>query len=395
MYKQIGLFYNQDFMEDTHNNILIVATTSYAGMGPYVSEIVNNFRKEDDNMYFFFRDFDDDFFLKNINTELHNHSYFYKRPNTSLNTLIDLITNTQPYYSNILDICKEKQIKIVHFINGIPQKKFVRKLQNLGIETLGTVHDLEMHEVKNVWYKVMKNKIFDARKKENIAFCRNLLTNSPYQYKELLRRYPDKNIFYHAFPSLVTQEIANGKDVVPELANLDKPYILFFGRIEAYKGVDLLYDAFNNDKELHNNHYLVIAGRGFVYFDTTSKPDNVIFINRYIKDSEVRELYSKAKCVVYPYISATQSGVLSLAFYFGCPTLVSDVPFFKSIVEGNDVGLLFKRGLVEDLRVTLKKLMTVNSDEMAKKQKEYYEKNYNRESLKSALVDIYKKIMHG
>ena len=42
-------------------------------------------------------------------------------------------------------------------------------------------------------------------------------------------------------------------------------------------------------------------------------------INRYIKDSEVAYLYQHAQCVVYPYISATQSGVLSLAFYYQTP----------------------------------------------------------------------------
>ena len=358
-------------------------------MGPYVSEIVNLFKEEDENIYFFFRDFDDDYFLKNIKKELRGHSYFYKRSNTSINTLIDLVTNTQPYYGKILDLCKEKQIKVVHFINGVPQKNFVRKLHGLGVETLGTVHDLEMHEVKNVWYKVLKNRIFAARLRENIAYCRSLLTNSPFQYEELSKRYPEKNIYYHSFPSLVTPEIENGSDLVPELIDLDKPYILFFGRIEAYKGIDVLYDAFVNDKELLNNYYLVIAGSGFVYFDTDSKPDNVIIINRYIKDSEVRNLYTTARCVVYPYISATQSGVLSLAFYFGCPTLVSDVPFFKSIVEGKGIGVISKKGKVEDLCLSLKKLINMDSDIMRKKQKEFYDSNFNGNSIKTALIDAY------
>lgn len=373
-------------------NILIVATSSYAGMGPYVSEIVNLFEKEDDFMYFFYRDFDDDYFLKNIKKELHGHSFFYKRSNSSLNTLMDLVTNTQPYFGKILDICKEKQIKVVHFINGVPQKSFVRRLRRQGIETLGTVHDLEMHEVKNVWYKVLKNKIFAARKKENISYCQHLLTNSPFQYEELSKRYPNKNTYYHSFPSLVTSEIVNGSDVVPELAHLDKPYILFFGRIEAYKGIDLLYDAVVNDEELINNYYLVIAGSGFVYFDTTSKPDNVIIINRYIKDTEVRDLYTKAQCVVYPYISATQSGVLSLAFYFGTRTLVSDVPFFKYSVEDKGVGLVFKTGDKADLIKKIKELILTSSDEIKFNQEQYYNSNYNGNAIKAALMNIYRKM---
>lgn len=41
--------------------VLIVATTSYAGMGPYVSGIVNTFLPNDD-VYYFFHDYDDLFF---------------------------------------------------------------------------------------------------------------------------------------------------------------------------------------------------------------------------------------------------------------------------------------------------------------------------------------------
>lgn len=45
--------------------VLIVATTSYAGMGPYVSGIVNTFLPNDD-VYYFFHDYDDLFFRKNV-----------------------------------------------------------------------------------------------------------------------------------------------------------------------------------------------------------------------------------------------------------------------------------------------------------------------------------------
>lgn len=50
--------------------VLIVATTSYAGMGPYVSGIVNTFLPNDD-VYYFFHDYDDLFFRKNVKEELH------------------------------------------------------------------------------------------------------------------------------------------------------------------------------------------------------------------------------------------------------------------------------------------------------------------------------------
>lgn len=72
--------------------------------------------------------------------------------------------------------------------------------------------------------------------------------------------------------------------------------------------------------------------------------------NRYIADEEIRNLYEGAACVVYPYYSATQSGVLSLAFYFETPVICSDIPFFKAIIEKSQSGILFDNGNVEDLK---------------------------------------------
>ena len=88
---------------------LIVATTSYAGMGPYVSEIVNTFSSEDD-IYYFFHDYEDDFFKKNIKKELHSKSVFHKESNTAVNKLYNLLTNSSRYDKKVLRLCKEKNI---------------------------------------------------------------------------------------------------------------------------------------------------------------------------------------------------------------------------------------------------------------------------------------------
>ena len=59
---------------------LVIATTSYAGMGPYVSEIVNLFSAKD-NIFYFFQDYEDGFFRKNIKEELYPKSCFFKKNN--------------------------------------------------------------------------------------------------------------------------------------------------------------------------------------------------------------------------------------------------------------------------------------------------------------------------
>lgn len=367
---------------------LIVATTSYAGMGPYVSEIVNTFSPKDDVSYFF-HDYEDDFFKKNVKKELHKKSVFFKHANSAKNKLIELITNRAPYDSLILRICRDKHIELVHYINGIPSKRMQRKFEAMGVTVLSTVHDLEPHEAKKAWYKMLRQNVLYKRLNDNLQEAKYLVTNSMEQYSSLKKRYPDKQLVFHSFPSLVSKEIIEGHDVPEELKGLDKPYILFFGRIEAYKGISILYHAFMKSEDLQKKYQLVVAGRGELDFERTPEDYGVTFINRYIKDSEVSYLYQHAQCVVYPYISATQSGVLSLAFYYQVPVLASDVPFFKSIINSSSTGLLFNNGNVDDLKRQLLTMLQHDNVEMKSNQKAYYNSHYNGDAIHSSLLKIY------
>lgn len=207
--------------------VLIVATTSYAGMGPYVSGIVNTFLPNDD-VYYFFHDYDDLFFRKNVKEELHSRSTFYKLANSIWNKLYDLIFGHWVYEKDILDLCHEKRIELIHFINGCGSCSFNRKLESMGIKVLGTVHDLYPHEVKKAPHKMLRHRVSVRRLQAAIWECHNLLTNSKSQYVELQKLFPDKNLFYHEFPSLVSKDVKNGKDIPIELRNVRLPYILFF-----------------------------------------------------------------------------------------------------------------------------------------------------------------------
>lgn len=204
-----------------------------------------------------------------------------------------------------------------------------------------TVHDLHPHEVVRktlLGYLMQKYIIWGYKLCRNII--PNLTTSSYFQLKELKEIYPCKKVKYTSFPSLITSLIINGKKMPLEVSGL-KEYILFFGTVDKYKGVDLLVDAYCNltCKSLK----LVIAGRGF---DIETHNENIIRINRFIEDEEVAYLFKKAKFIVYPYRSATMSGVLSLAYYFNKKVLASTIPFFEDNATLNVV--LFKVNDIDD-----------------------------------------------
>lgn len=129
----------------------------------------------------------------------------------------------------------------------------------------------------------------------------------------------------------------------------DNLYLLFFGFIRAYKGLDLLIEAFS-DKRLRNRKLkLIIAGEFYeddrVYKDLIKRnnlENDIIFFDHFIKDEEVPLFFSAADLVVQPYKTATQSGVTQIAFYFDKPMLVTDVGGLKEIVQDGKCGYVVK-----------------------------------------------------
>lgn len=127
--------------------------------------------------------------------------------------------------------------------------------------------------------------------------------------------------------------------------NAETSYILFFGFIRDYKGLDLLIEAFS-DSRLHNmNLKLIVAGEFYrnegIYRDLIKKlhlENDIIIYNRFISDDEVRLFFCAADLVVQPYKSATQSGVTQIAYYFDKPMVVTDVGGLKEIVTDGKCG---------------------------------------------------------
>jgi glycosyltransferase involved in cell wall biosynthesis len=126
-------------------------------------------------------------------------------------------------------------------------------------------------------------------------------------------------------------------------------YILFFGFIRAYKGLDLLIKAFGNNNFDYSKYRLIVAGE----FYEDDKPyiellngagitDHVVLVNRFINDSEVAGFFCAADLVVQPYRSATQSGVTQIAYHFSKPMIVTDVGGLREIVPDGKCGFVVK-----------------------------------------------------
>jgi len=106
-------------------------------------------------------------------------------------------------------------------------------------------------------------------------------------------------------------------------------YVLFFGFIRDYKGLDLLLEAFADERMRRSDIRLLVAGEFYCdprpYHEIIAKhhlEDRVIMSNDFIPDSRVVDYFCAADLVVQPYKSATQSGVTQIAYHFNKPMII-------------------------------------------------------------------------
>lgn len=178
----------------------------------------------------------------------------------------------------------------------------------------------------------------------------------------------------------------------------DATWLLFFGFIRAYKGLDLLIRAFADNRFRSKNLKLLVAGEFYEdekpYHDLVSElnlGNEVIFFNRFINDDEVTLFFSLADLVVQPYRNATQSGVTQIAYHFGKPMIVTDVGGLREIVPHGRCGYV-----VEPVPEAIAEAMSDfiengRGKEFASNISEE-KKKYSWDRMTAAVLEVYNKI---
>lgn len=126
-------------------------------------------------------------------------------------------------------------------------------------------------------------------------------------------------------------------------------YFLFFGFIRAYKGLDLLLEAFADERLRKFSVKLIVAGEFYEddkpYLQIIEKhhlQDDVILRTEFIPNEEVKNYFCAADLIVQPYKNATQSGVTQVGYHFEKPMLVTNVGGLAEIIPDGKVGYVVK-----------------------------------------------------
>lgn len=135
---------------------------------------------------------------------------------------------------------------------------------------------------------------------------------------------------------------------------------LFFGRVQRYKGLDLLLESFAQVIKRYPEASLTIAGSGKFWFEIEKygiPAKNLRVLNRFIPGEELSSLIDGSKVVVCPYRDATQSGVIMSAYAYRKPVIVTNVGALSQVVEDGQTGFVVEPNDPAALAVAMEKVL--------------------------------------
>lgn len=259
--------------------------------------------------------------------------------NLSLVT-IDTYTNKKDFVIRSLNICLfAKIVRIIRksspdcvFTPMIhPWHNIVISLLPRRIKIIKVIHDVTPHLGESNFFSVLLNKM-------DVYLSDMLVVLSQHSKSQLEKTGIKKNIII--IPHANFGYYSKYNDLASERKIYNK--VGFFGRINKYKGLDVLLESWGIIKNTNSKLKLLVAGSGdcVEYAASFNRYKNSMEIcNRWINEEEVAKLLSSVDLIILPYIEASQSGVIPLAFALGKPVVVTSVGGLKEQVP-NGCGLV-------------------------------------------------------
>ncbi len=174
--------------------------------------------------------------------------------------------------------------------------------------------------------------------------------------------------------------------------------ILFFGRILEYKGLRYLIESEPLITKQFPDLKIIIAGKGdfLEYEKLIVNKKNFEIINGFIPDHMVAELFQKCKLVVLPYIDASQSGVIPIAYAFKKPVVATNVGSIPEVVDNGKTGFLVPP---KDSKALSESIIKLLKDDKLRKQmgENAYIKMKNEmawDKVAEKTIEIYKKVLY-
>jgi glycosyltransferase involved in cell wall biosynthesis len=196
-----------------------------------------------------------------------------------------------------------------------------------------TIHDFKPHPGDRLSQKTPLWVEMFARR-----HAHELIVHTQFTRRLVLEEFPE-----FAEATSVIPHIQIGKTPWQSEAKEGEKLILFFGRIWEYKGLEYLVRAEPLITARVPDVRILIAGQGEDlgrYTRMMVHPERFTLDNKFISDERASDYFQSASVVVLPYIEASQSGVIPIAYTAAKPVVATMVGGLPEMVEDGRTGYL-------------------------------------------------------
>lgn len=258
------------------------------------------------------------------------------------------------------------------------------------IPMVATVHDVERHVGEHGFWAIPS--AFYAWQWQ---WAQQIIVHAKNLRQKLLIRYDRRPDQVHVIP-IGAYNIYNcgNTDAQVESPNT----VLFFGRIWGYKGLQYLIDAEPIVSESIPDFRIIIAGHGEPfekYQQRMVNSDRFEVYNWTIPDDEIGALFQRASLVALPYIEASQSAIVSIAYAYGKPVVATMVGGLPDVVLDGQTGLLIPPADSQSLAQAIIKLLKdpVLRHQMGKNAKQFAEEELSWDNVAKKTLKVYQQVL--
>jgi glycosyltransferase involved in cell wall biosynthesis len=209
-----------------------------------------------------------------------------------------------------------------------------------------------------------------------------------------LRTFTDKPAAFNPHPLYDSYGTPVSREESCKILGLDpsRKYLLFFGFIRRYKGLDLVLKAMQDKRIQSMNIHLIVAGEFYedkTYYDSMIQEvrDKLHLFTDFIPGDQVKYYFGAADLVVQPYRSATQSGITQIAYHFEKPMIVTDVGGLAEVVPHEKTGLVVQPE-VADIASGIVRFFSENGIQGFKENMALEKKKYSWQTFTQVLLTL-------
>lgn len=221
-----------------------------------------------------------------------------------------------------------------------------KRFTALGIPIVHTIHEPNSSTQGTPFEKSLT----DFGIQSNVAFSSGIILLSSFFFDSFVKKWEIESDRIRIIPHAIFSDYALSLQEPCDMpiARKETVSVLFFGRIDKFKGLNIVYQAFEKASEIDRRLHLFIYGKGklekFKPKSFRKENSKVHEVNRWIQEQEIPAIFRQSDFLLLPFNTHAQSGVIAMAYAFCKPVISSKVGGVPEQVFDGVTGLLCDAG---------------------------------------------------